>query len=330
MTTIALRYDLRIPPWAPTTHAEAYAACLEQCAWAEEKGTADIAVLNEHHGMEDGWMPAPFTMAAAVAARTSRLPISIAAAIVPMHDPVRLAEQIAVVDNIAKGRVSFVAGIGYARHEFEMAGVDPKRRAGLTEESIGVMRKAWTGEPFEWHGRTIRVTPTPFTKPHPMIMGGGASEPAARRAARLHLPFFPAINDPHLVAAYNDESEKAGNPNRFSILPKGPGFVHVTEDPDKAWSELGRFVLYDAESYRAMQSHGSRSGVVSHATDIDGIRKEGVYRIVTPEECAELAREIDPGGTIVLSPLLCGMPVDLGWESLELFRAKVLPVLRPS
>lgn len=329
MVTIATRYDLRVPDWGATSAADVYATCLEQSAWLDAGGVTDIIALSEHHGMEDGWMPSPFTMAAAIAARTARIPISITAAIVPLHDPVRLAEQIAVADLISHGRITFVAGIGYAEHEFDMAGVDRKQRGKLIEEYLDVMRKAWTGEPFEWRGRTIVVRPVPFTKPHPMMMLGGGSEPAARRAARLHLPFLASIFDPDLLEAYQDEAGKSGFAHPLGILPKGPGFVHVTEDPEKAWAELGRYISYDAETYRALQTKGSRSGVMSTAADLDGIRREGVYRIVTPDDCIALAAELEPMGTIVLNPLLCGMPGALGWESLELFRDKVLPRLRP-
>src|ERR671925_592864 len=173
MAMIALRYDLRKPDWGPATHAELYAACLDQCAWGDERGF-DAVVISEHHGSPDGYLPAPVTMAAAIAGRTKRIMINIAAILVPLHDPVRLAEELAVVDLASGGRVSFVVGGGYRYEEFEMAGVDRKQRGKLLEEYVDVMRKAWTGEPFEWRGRTVQVTPTPKTKPHPPIMGGGS------------------------------------------------------------------------------------------------------------------------------------------------------------
>src|SRR5437879_6529475 len=146
MLSIALRYDLRVPPFAATTHAEQYAACLEQCAFADEHGL-DFVVLSEHHGVEDGFLPAPVTLAAAVAGRTRKILINIAAILVPLHDPVRLAEELAVAQLASGGRVGFVAGVGYRREEFEMAGGDPKTRGRLLEECVGVLRQAWPGEP---------------------------------------------------------------------------------------------------------------------------------------------------------------------------------------
>jgi alkanesulfonate monooxygenase SsuD/methylene tetrahydromethanopterin reductase-like flavin-dependent oxidoreductase (luciferase family) len=327
--TIALRYDLRSPEWAATPHDEMYRVCLEQCAWVDEHGVADIVSLSEHHGIDDGYLPAPFTMAAAVAGVTKKLPITIAAALLPLHDPIRLAEQIAVLDLASNGRVSFVAGSGYKKSEFEMAGVTYKDRGRMLEEYLEVIRKAWTGEPFEWNGRTIRVTPTPKTKPHPLIMGGGSGPLAARRAARMHLPFFPGVGDPALKEAYEDECRKIGFANGFCVMPKGPGFVHVTEDPDKAWDQIARYAWYDADTYRSWQE-GTRAEVLTSAPDVDALRAEGIYRVVTPDECVAMAEELSPGGAIVLHPLLCGMPADLGWESLHLFREQVLPRIRPN
>jgi alkanesulfonate monooxygenase SsuD/methylene tetrahydromethanopterin reductase-like flavin-dependent oxidoreductase (luciferase family) len=289
----------------------------------------DVVVLSEHHAMDDGFIPAPFTMAAAVAGRTKRLLISIAAALVPLHDPIRLAEQLAVLDLLSGGRVSFTAGAGYATHEFEMAGVERKQRGKLLEEYVRVMRQAWTGEPFEWRGRTVRVTPTPQTKPHPLIFMGGSSEAAARRAARLRLPFFPALGDERIAEWYREEAGKVGFDSPFCLLPNGPGFVHVTEDPDAAWEEISRYAWHDADTYRSWQPAGQHSEVTTTASNPDELRSEGIYRVVTPDQCVALAEELGPTGTIVLHPLMGGMPVELGWSSLELFRDKVLPRIRP-
>jgi alkanesulfonate monooxygenase SsuD/methylene tetrahydromethanopterin reductase-like flavin-dependent oxidoreductase (luciferase family) len=327
MAMISLRYDLRAPSWGAATHAELYAACLEQAEWGDERGL-DFVILSEHHGAEDGYVPAPVTMAAAVAGRTKRIGINIAAILVPLHDPVRLAEQLVVLDLASGGRVSFVAGVGYRYEEFEMAGVDRKQRGKLLEEYVDVMRKAWTGEPFEWRGRTVRVTPTPLTKPHPMMMIGGSTEKAARRAARLQLGFFPAYGDPALATAYEDECAKVGFTHGFCSLPGKLGFVHVTDDPDAAWAKIAPHAVYDAHTYMTWQPSDQRSAVHVDAPDADGVRASGVYRVVTPDECVVLAEELGDTGTLIFHPLMGGMSPDLGWESLELFEAKVLPRLR--
>ncbi len=93
---------------------------------------------------------------------------------------------------------------------------------------------------------------------------------------------------------------------------------------------MKRYAMYDAESYAEMQTSGNRSMVASAASDLNELLREGIYRILTPDETVALAEEIGPSGTIIMRPLMCGMPSELGWESLELFREKVLPRIRPT
>src|SRR5262245_5994144 len=118
---LGIRFDLRVPDFAATDHASQYAAALEMTSWAERHGFRFLA-LSEHHGTDDGYLSAPLTLAAAALARTERLKVNVAALLLPLHDPVRLAEQLAAIDLIAPGRLTLVAGAGYRAAEFEMAG----------------------------------------------------------------------------------------------------------------------------------------------------------------------------------------------------------------
>lgn len=322
MAFIAVRFDLRVPSFAKTTHAEQYAACLEQCAWADGLGL-DLVVLSEHHGVDDGYLPAPVTMAAAIAGRTRRIRLNIAAVLLPMHDPIRLAEQFAVLDLASGSRVSFVAGLGYRQEEFDMAGIERKQRGKLLEEYVGVMRQAWTGEPFEWRGRTVRVMPKP--KSPPPILVGGSTEVAAKRAARLRAGFQPAILDERLAEIYHEECRACGFDGGFVALPGGPGFVHVSRDPERDWQRIGPHALYDAQTYDSWQTPGQRSQVHVSAKTIDDVRSSGVYTVVTPDQCVELAQQY---GRVILHPLMGGMSPELGWESLHLFESDVLPRIR--
>ncbi len=321
MLNISLRYDLRFPAFAGGTHAERYAACLDQCAWADGLGFRSVT-LCEHHGVEDGFMSAPLTIAAAVAARTRRLGISIVAALLPLHDPIRFAEQCAAIQLISNSRLMLVAGLGYRGEEFEMAGIERRQRGQLLEEHLTVMQKAWSGEPFEWRGRTIQVTPRPPAPP--VVFVGGSSENAARRAARLGAGFFPAVNDVALADLYRRECTARGLPPGPIILPRGPGFIHVSEDPESDWERLMPYALHEATTYAAWQTRGQRSAVHVDAKTPEELRASGGYLVVTPEQCTEIARR---DGGLVLHPLMGGMPPELGWQSLRLFEEKVLPLL---
>ena len=193
------------------------------------------------------------------------------------------------------------------------------------EDYIGVMLKAWTGEPFDWQGRRIRVMPRPLTSPHPLVLIGGSTPVAARRAARLGLPFMPAIGDDALADLYREACAEVGYEGGWVLLPRGPGFVHVTEDPERDWARIAPHALYDAQTYHSWQTPGQRSQVHVDAETIEELKASGVYRVVTPDECVALAAE--PGSALVFHPLMGGMDPALGWESLELFAAKVQPRL---
>ncbi|MEX2459318.1 MAG: LLM class flavin-dependent oxidoreductase [Actinomycetota bacterium] len=326
MPFVAIRYDLRTAPFAEASHGDLYRACLEQSAWADEGKVADIITLTEHHGMDDGWLPAPVTFAAAVAAVTDNVRIMIGALVFPFHDPVRLAEQIAVVDITAgPGRLWLIAGAGYVERELAMAGIEPRGRGSLVERAIEVCRQAWTGEPFEYDGRTVQVTPRPVSSPEPMILMGGSSPAAARRAARLRVGFLPAIADPELERVYREAGEADGWGGGLVILPQDVGYLFVSEDPDRDWARLEPYFWYEAESYRALQSSDVRSVVSSAATSPEELRDEGLFRILTPDDAVAYISSQGPMGNVVLSPLIAGCPPEWGWESLRLFAERVRP-----
>jgi alkanesulfonate monooxygenase SsuD/methylene tetrahydromethanopterin reductase-like flavin-dependent oxidoreductase (luciferase family) len=112
-----MRFDMRSPtPGAATPSL--YAAALDMCEWAETRG-AVMAVLSEYHATADGHLPSPLMLASAITARTTVLNILIAAAVLPLYHPVRLAEDMAVLDNLSKGRVHYVFGIGHRPEEYE-------------------------------------------------------------------------------------------------------------------------------------------------------------------------------------------------------------------
>src|SRR4029450_6894715 len=122
-----MRQDFRAPAFGTASTSDIYRAALEQMKWADAHGF-DFLVLSEHHGIDDGWMPAPITIAASILAMTERAPILLSASILPLHDPIRIAEQIAVIDNAFPGRLWTVLRAEYRLPAFEMDGVAPAPR----------------------------------------------------------------------------------------------------------------------------------------------------------------------------------------------------------
>ncbi|MFD9003162.1 LLM class flavin-dependent oxidoreductase [Streptomyces sp. NPDC059582] len=321
MPVTVVRFNLVAPDATPASLHARYAAALEMARYADEHGITTVQT-EEHHGVANNWLPSPFAFAGAVLGATRRLAVTVSAVIGPLHDPLRLAEDIAVLDLLSGGRLVTVAGIGYRPEEYAMFGVDWKRRGRLQDEVLETVLKAWTGEEFTYRGRTVRVTPRPGTDPHPLLLVGGSSEAAARRAARLGLPFFPSAHLPELETYYKDRLAEYGTEGWTMMPAAETPLLHIAEDPDRAWAEYGTHFLHEARTYASWQSGDIRSAVRSAATTVAELRAEGVYRVLTPDACVALGLD-----NLVLHPLAGGMPVEEGWRGLRLFCEDVLPRL---
>ena len=322
--SLILRFDFRLAPFSPTSMTDLYRTSLDMAQWAEERGAMSL-MFSQHHGSDDGYLPSPLVLAAAVAARTSTLPINIGALLPLMYDPVKLAEDMVVLDHLSGGRVSYTIGLGYRDEEYAMFGVDRGRRGQLVDEWIDVLRRSWAGERFEWRGRTIRVTPLPFTPGGPALAYGGGTVAAARRAGRHGLLFIPQHDDPSLAQAYDDAARASGHPPGATLSPPAgsPNSLFVAEDPEAAWPTIGPYLLHDAIAYRGWLGDASGASSASAATTIEELATEqGSYRIVSPADAIGLLRRF---GVLALQPLAGGLPPELAWESLRCIERDVLP-----
>ena len=326
MAISSARFNLILPGLDPKVHSEMYRAFLDMATYADQNGFTAIT-LEEHHGAENGWSPSPLLMAGMVLSRTTNVNVTISALLAPLHDPLRIAEDIAVLDLVAPGRLMVILGAGYRPSEYAAHGKDWEGRGRLMDEAVDTLLKGWTGEPFEYRGTTVRVTPRPVTRPHPMILVGGTSKAAARRAARFGLPFFPAAHLPELEAYYHAQCAEHGT-SGFCMMPgQETAMLHVATDPDKVWAELGQHFLHEAMTYASWQTPDIRSAVHSHATTVEELRAEGIYRVLTPDECVEQARAQGELAAFNLHPMCGGMPIDKAWESLHLYVENVMPRL---
>lgn len=329
MTRLEIRYDLRNPFEARVVAADRYSAALEQIEWAENLGFKAVT-LSEHHGTVDGYLPSPIVFGAAVAARTTGITIRIAALIASMHDPLRVAEDLAVLDQLSRGRVELVVANGYVESEFAMFGKELSGRVAAVTEMIATLKSAWTGEPFDFRGREVRVTPTPFRDPRPAIYLGGSSSGAARRAARIADAFFPS--DGTYWGEFCQAIIEGGGPDFGDFPPVGPRFVHIATDVDAGWEEVGPSVARDRNAYGAWAADagidtGHRSVEAGGEDGSDDLRDDPEYVVLTPDQCVDMIRELGPSGTLPLNPMMGGIPPEVAWRSLRLFESEVLPHL---
>jgi probable F420-dependent oxidoreductase len=182
-------FTAQIPSGSTRSFAQEYAETLELVRLAEQVGF-DSAWVSEHHGSSDGYLPSLLPILAAFAAVTERIELGTGVVLTPLHDPLRLAEDTAVVDQLSAGRLILGLGNGSREEEFRMFGLAMSERGIRTEETIEVLRRAWSGRRFSFDGRILRydrvkVTPPAARSGGPPILLGGYARRAVERAGRL-------------------------------------------------------------------------------------------------------------------------------------------------
>jgi len=171
-----------------------YKEALEEVTRAEELGF-DSVWMEEHHAVTNHYWPSPFPVLAGFATRTSKVMLGTDIAVAAFYHPVRLAEDIAMLDVMSNGRITLGIAIGYKPDEFALYGVDLARRGARFEEQLAIMKSLWTQETVSFKGTyyTVegRIEPKPVTKPHPPVWIGGWGDITLRRAATLADNWIP-------------------------------------------------------------------------------------------------------------------------------------------
>ena len=192
---------------------------VEQAELCEETGF-DGFYFTEHHQQEDGYLPSPVLLSGMVGMRTKRIKVGTCVLLSPLYHPIRLAEDIAVVDQATKGRMVAAMGIGYQPSDFDAFGVSIKERALRTEESVEILKKAWTGESFSYDSRfhninDVRVTPAAYQEGGPPIWLAGWVPAGLKRAGKMGdgwiadpIQSLSVIKD--YASQYREEARKNG------------------------------------------------------------------------------------------------------------------------
>ena len=306
----------------PSAEAERYRAAVDMAVYAEERGFETVN-LEEHHCAENGWLPAPLTLAAMIIARTRRIRVNAGALLVTLYDPVRLAEDIAILDLVSGGRFSFVAGLGYRPTECHAMGRRWEDRGRLMDECIETLLKAWTGEPFEYRGNLVRVTPVPLSRPHPFFLIGGMSPIAARRAARFGLPFHPPMERPDLEAIYHAELERHGKQGFYFAPADGNSMLVIDTDPETAWKELAPYFLRELNEYSDWKLEGVRRPGEEEVHTIEDLKAQQRFTILTPDQAKQRFASENPPPAVA-HPLAGGIPLERAWEILTRFCDELL------
>ena len=312
-----------------------YREALEEVTRAEELGF-DSVWMEEHHSVTNHYWPSPIPVLAGFATRTSRLVLGTDIIVAAFHNPVRLAEDVAMLDVISNGRFVLGIAIGYKPDEFALYGVELEKRGARFEEQLAIMKGLWTKDRVEFRGAYYsmegRLEPRPVQKPHPPVWIGGWGDITLRRAATLADNWIPGPTA--------DLKRLLAGKQQFLERRRAAGLAAPTEWP------LTRDVIIadtDAEAralaeehimvaYRREYAGGWRHPFIdaSIATDLDKLMEDR-FIIGGPEQClARIRRFIEQYG---MTHLICrmffpGMPHARIMRGLELISREMMPALR--
>ena len=339
------------------SHADVVLRELQQMDWTEELGFDEVW-LTEHHFIDYGLAVDPGTLACAAASRTRRVRIGLAAAILPFHHPLRLAEQLALVDVISGGRLDVGVGRGNRPAEFRGYNVPQQENRDRFDEAIDIIQQAWTEESFTYRGRFFTVVdahvqPKPMQQPHPPLYQVCASTESMEATAARG---WPMLNS---VLRGNAEQQIVTNRNAYvAALRKNgrtddeiPGFlqnwgisrqIYVAATDAEAQAEAKEAEMWYQDSFRrfviperiedahpSLQPHFRQLAErLAHVNYDDLIRETVAFG--SPDT---VARKIEAMRAAGVGQVLCwmnfgGLAQDKIRRSMELFAREVMPNFR--
>ena len=325
-------YDFRNPPESGMRTQDLYAAVMDQVVWLDGLGL-DLVWFTEHHFVEDGYLPSWIPVASAMAARTKHARFSCDVCLLPFNHPIRLAEDLAVLDNLSGGRVEIGVGMGYAAQEFRGFGFPVSRRLSLTDEGLEVLTRAFTGERFSFTGKRyqfqdVKITPGYVQPGGPPLWVAALAEAGALRAARFNTNLLPQGPRGQALDPWRKALQESGrDPAKYRV-----GIIKsclVTNDRDRDWpavraGEQRRMAVYN--QFRAESGgHGGVAGITEEA------RIPQTWIIGTVDECVDqMAAFIHEYGLtdVVTWAVPPGMRPDQMNDSLEKLARDVAPRLR--
>ena len=306
-----------------------YDELLEQIVRADELGF-DSFWLAEHHFHEYGIVPRPAVMLAAAAARTRRIKLGAGVVVLPFDNPLRVAEDYAMVDVISGGRLVLGVGSGYLQHEYEGFGVDPAQKRARFDESLEILMKAWSGERFDHVGdfyqlRGVRLNVTPLQRPMPPTAVAILRNEAARFVGARCMPIMMI---PYATTEEVDELRDTVDAWRAAYSAAGG-------TADQAMLPFGLHVLCAARRREALSlarpamDRYVRTRLFARQRPFDKLVEKDLVAFGTPEDIVRIARRYRAAGLTHMLAILNfgGLEHEQVLHSMDLLAREVLPHL---
>ena len=321
-------YDFRNPVDSGIANPDFYAAIIEQVKWLDQLG-AELVWFTEHHFIDDGYLPSWAPVAGAMASVTKNVRFNTDICLLPFNHPVRLAEDLAVLDNLSNGRAEIGLGLGYAPHEFRGFGIPKSHRVSLMEEGLTILKRCFTGEKFSFKGKRyalndVLITPSYVQEGGPPLWIATMSEAGADRVARFDAHILPQGLRHRAFEPWIKALEASGRDPKYyrtGIIRS----VLVTDDLERDWSEVRvaeryRMALYRRFFEESQEGFGEKGEPIPQ-TWIVGDVASCVDQVVSFVKAFGITDMV----TMAAPP---GMPVHALNESLQRFFQDVVPQVR--
>jgi alkanesulfonate monooxygenase SsuD/methylene tetrahydromethanopterin reductase-like flavin-dependent oxidoreductase (luciferase family) len=339
-----LMFSFRNPPFRRVPWDDLYASELALTVDAERLGY-DHVWLTEHHFVDDGYSPSLLPIAAAIAAQTERIRIGTFVLLLPLHDPVRVAEDAATVDIVSRGRFDLGMGLGYRVAEFTSMNVPREERGARLQEGAQLIQRLFTERNVSLEGRfrTVRnatLMPPPVQQPHPPIWLAARGPAALDRAARLGF-HLAAVGLPQHQAAYDEALRRHGrDPRDFHVAQLRA--VYVAPTREQAWAEcadgfhhmLACYAQWFGEAGDLSADRGDGRPLPS-AADLRRAQSADFFGepaiIGTPDDAVAAIRDYEKrtrATHLVMGMAMPGVEPAKTRASMELFAREVMPKLR--
>ena len=315
----------------------AYDNVVEQVLLAEKLGYNSV-LLSEHHFVDNGYFPSVTVAVAGLATRTSKIRLGTGVLLLPLHHPITIAEDTAVMDVISKGRAILGVGYGYRAEEFNAFGVPLEERVSRFDEEVTIVDKLLRESQVTFDGKyfklnNVTVTPRCVQKPRPTLWVAAKREIAVRKTARQGDAWFPDPISPlsvlsERVRVYREELKKVGKrleQMEFPIMKEG----YVASDTDTAWKDSREYVLSNYQDYLKwghMQDDDGRPVDPYDATALTTLERRFV--IGSPDDCIDRIdqHKKELGINHMLFRIqFCGLSHKKVMNAIRLFAEKVFP-----
>ena len=334
------------------TQAQAFREALDLADTAEAIGLDCVWLGEIHFNPSRSVISAPLVMATAMATRTKRVHVGTAVQVLPLGNPLRIAEEAATLDQLSEGRFQMGVGRSGAARTYDVLGIPYGESQARFKEALTIIREAWKGKPFSHQGEYYKfqnavVTPRPYQDPHPPLRMAANSPETFPQVAELGLGLFVGLRDHDTtdlgahVRNYREAWRRAGHPGESSVYLRIP--IYAGETERAALDEARESITYFFQRHTELtQSRLNRAGagpnerITGQLTQLQHMTYDDICRTRVAfgsppaliERLRQLRESLDIDG-VIIEPNAGGLiPAPLAMKSLRLVAERVLPAFK--